>query len=105
MLHTAPWFRFPYPLQWGAPTFTWSSTLTMLAGAVSALVESVRRPHSQDSGFRVYPETTPTPQNARKQPGALAGRLGWLTPGVVGRRLEIGTQRRKSAGRRYPPLP
>ena len=46
MLHTTPWFRFPYPLQWGVPTFNWSSTLTMLAGAVSALVESVRRPAS-----------------------------------------------------------
>ena len=44
MLHTTPWVRFPYPLQWGAPTFTWSSTLTMLAGAVSALVESVLLP-------------------------------------------------------------
>ena len=46
VLHTTPWFRFPYPLQWGAPTFTWSSTLTMLAGAVSALVESVSPPAS-----------------------------------------------------------
>ncbi len=42
VLHSSPWFRVPYPLQWGVPTFTWSSTLTMLAGAVSALVESVR---------------------------------------------------------------
>ena len=42
VLHSTPWFRVPYPLQWGVPTFTWSSTLTMLAGAVSALVESVR---------------------------------------------------------------
>ncbi|KAK9835389.1 hypothetical protein WJX81_006828 [Elliptochloris bilobata] len=41
VLHTSPWFRFPYPLQWGAPTFAWSSTLTMLAGALSALVESL----------------------------------------------------------------
>ena len=33
--------RWPYFGQWGAPTFSWSSTLTMLAGAISAMVESV----------------------------------------------------------------
>lgn len=33
--------RWPYFAQWGAPTFSWSSTLTMLAGAISAMVESV----------------------------------------------------------------
>ena len=36
--------RWPYFCQWGVPTFSWSSTLTMLAGAISAMVESVSVP-------------------------------------------------------------
>lgn len=41
ILESAPWIRFPYPGQWGAPTFSWPSVLTMLAGALSAMVESL----------------------------------------------------------------
>jgi hypothetical protein len=33
--------RFPYPGQWGTIIFTWSSVLTMFAGAISAMVESL----------------------------------------------------------------
>ena len=39
---TSPWFRVPYPGQWGSPTFSWGSSLIMLAGALSAMVESAR---------------------------------------------------------------
>ena len=42
VLSDSPWFRWPYPGQWGGPIFTWSAVLTMLAGALSAMVESVR---------------------------------------------------------------
>jgi xanthine/uracil permease len=41
VLKNSPWVRFPYPGQWGAPTFSVSSTFVMLAGALSAMVESV----------------------------------------------------------------
>ncbi|CAL8465374.1 g4910 [Coccomyxa elongata] len=41
VLSNSPWFRWPYFCQWGVPTFSWSSTLTMLAGAISAMVESL----------------------------------------------------------------
>ncbi|KAK9829197.1 hypothetical protein WJX72_004442 [[Myrmecia] bisecta] len=41
VLRLSPWFRFPYPGQWGAPTFSWAGVLTMLAGALSAMVESL----------------------------------------------------------------
>lgn len=32
VLFNSPWFRFPYPGQWGPIHITWASTLTMLAG-------------------------------------------------------------------------
>ena len=41
--------RWPYFAQWGAPTFSWSSTFAMLAGAISAMVESVSPPLSSMS--------------------------------------------------------
>ncbi|KAK9789229.1 hypothetical protein WJX73_005194 [Symbiochloris irregularis] len=41
VLSDSSWFRWPYPGQWGGPILTWSSVLTMLAGALSAMVESL----------------------------------------------------------------
>jgi len=32
VLEDSPWFRVPYPLQFGSPTFSFSSILGMLAG-------------------------------------------------------------------------
>jgi nucleobase transporter 1/2 len=32
VLANSPWFRFPYPGQWGPVHISWASTLTMLAG-------------------------------------------------------------------------
>jgi nucleobase transporter 1/2 len=32
VLANSPWFRFPYPGQWGPIHISWASTLTMLAG-------------------------------------------------------------------------
>jgi hypothetical protein len=75
VLHSSPWFRVPYPLQWGVPTFTWSSTLTMLAGALSALVESVR-PGSAQGLHRVCPGCIP-----RACPGV--PQLPGCTPGLA----------------------
>jgi hypothetical protein len=37
----SPWFRFPYPGQWGPPILDAYSTLTMLAGALPAMLESL----------------------------------------------------------------
>ncbi|CAK0786722.1 hypothetical protein CVIRNUC_009936 [Coccomyxa viridis] len=41
VLQNSPWGRWPYFAQWGAPTFSWGSTFAMLAGAISAMVESL----------------------------------------------------------------
>lgn len=37
----APWFRIPYPFQFGLPTFTVSAILGMLAGVLACTVESL----------------------------------------------------------------
>lgn len=41
VLANSPWIRFPYPGQWGPIHISWASTLTMLAGALPAMVESL----------------------------------------------------------------
>ncbi len=40
-LAAAPWFRVPYPLQWGLPQFGMVATVGMLAGFLASIVESV----------------------------------------------------------------
>ncbi|XP_014674568.1 PREDICTED: solute carrier family 23 member 2-like [Priapulus caudatus] len=41
VLNTAPWFRFPYPFQWGLPTVSTAGVIGLLAGFMSSIVESV----------------------------------------------------------------
>ncbi|KAK3863640.1 hypothetical protein Pcinc_030603 [Petrolisthes cinctipes] len=36
-----PWFRFPYPCQWGVPTVSATGVFGMLAGVLASMVESV----------------------------------------------------------------
>ena len=40
-LRSAPWFRFPYPLQWGTPVFHWKMALVMCVVSIIASVDSV----------------------------------------------------------------
>ncbi|XP_028647366.1 xan_ur_permease domain-containing protein [Erpetoichthys calabaricus] len=42
----APWFRFPYPGQWGKPTVSAAGVFGILAGVVSSMVESVGDYHA-----------------------------------------------------------
>ncbi|XP_055335599.1 solute carrier family 23 member 2-like isoform X2 [Paramacrobiotus metropolitanus] len=39
-LSQTPWFRFPYPFQWGWPTFSLSG-LSMISGVLAGIVESI----------------------------------------------------------------
>ncbi|XP_064613919.1 solute carrier family 23 member 1-like [Liolophura sinensis] len=41
VLNSAPWFRFPYPGQWGTPTVSVAGVFGMLAGVLASMVESV----------------------------------------------------------------
>ncbi|XP_014474516.1 PREDICTED: solute carrier family 23 member 1 isoform X1 [Dinoponera quadriceps] len=41
IISDSPWFRVPYPGQWGLPTVTLSGVLGMLAGVLACTVESI----------------------------------------------------------------
>ncbi|KAG9459120.1 hypothetical protein H6P81_003628 [Aristolochia fimbriata] len=45
-LRSSPWFRFPYPLQWGTPVFTWKMAILMCAVSIIASVDSVGSYHA-----------------------------------------------------------
>lgn len=40
LVSTAPWFKFPYPLQWGPPTFAAGPCFAMMAAVLVSMVES-----------------------------------------------------------------
>ncbi|XP_058153399.1 solute carrier family 23 member 1-like [Dasypus novemcinctus] len=41
VLSQAPWFRLPYPGQWGLPTISLAGVFGIIAGVISSMVESV----------------------------------------------------------------
>jgi len=41
ILAQTPWFRVPYPFQWGMPTFALSAVVGMFAGYIASMVESI----------------------------------------------------------------
>ncbi|KAB0344198.1 hypothetical protein FD754_021124 [Muntiacus muntjak] len=41
ILSQAPWFRFPYPGQWGLPTVSLAGVFGIIAGVISSMVESI----------------------------------------------------------------
>lgn len=44
-LRSSPWFRFPYPLQWGTPVFHWKMALVMCVVSIISSVDSVSSFH------------------------------------------------------------
>lgn len=58
-LKASPWFRFPYPLQWGTPVFHWKMALVMCAVSLITSVDSVSfctlcSAHPDCSSFKVF---------------------------------------------------
>ncbi|XP_076469690.1 solute carrier family 23 member 1-like [Babylonia areolata] len=45
-LHRAPWFRFPYPGQWGVPTVSVAGVLGSAAAVIASIIESVGDYHA-----------------------------------------------------------
>ncbi|XP_030068347.1 solute carrier family 23 member 1 isoform X2 [Microcaecilia unicolor] len=41
IMSSAPWFRFPYPCQWGLPTVTVAGVLGMFSATVAGIIESI----------------------------------------------------------------
>lgn len=69
----APWFYFPYPFQWGAPTFTTGEAFAMMVASLVASVES--------TGIFIatarYGSATPVP------PSVMSRGIGWLGIGTL----------------------
>ncbi|KAG4953182.1 hypothetical protein JHK87_038776 [Glycine soja] len=40
LISTAPWFMFPYPFQWGPPTFSVGHSFAMMSAVIVSMVES-----------------------------------------------------------------
>ncbi|KAK4777369.1 hypothetical protein SAY87_017556 [Trapa incisa] len=40
LISTAPWFMFPYPLQWGPPTFSAGHAFSMMSPVLVSMIES-----------------------------------------------------------------
>lgn len=45
-LRASPWFRLPYPLQWGTPVFNWKMALVMCVVSIISSVDSVGSYHA-----------------------------------------------------------
>ncbi|CAI0544501.1 unnamed protein product [Linum tenue] len=45
-LTSSPWFRFPYPLQWGTPVFEWKMAVLMCVVSIISSVDSVGSYHA-----------------------------------------------------------
>ncbi|XP_029439213.1 solute carrier family 23 member 1 isoform X2 [Rhinatrema bivittatum] len=41
IMSSAPWFRFPFPCQWGLPTITIAGVLGMFSATVAGIIESI----------------------------------------------------------------
>uniref|UniRef100_A0A8C6TD86 Solute carrier family 23 member 2 n=1 Tax=Neogobius melanostomus TaxID=47308 RepID=A0A8C6TD86_9GOBI len=41
ILAAAPWFKIPYPFQWGIPTVTAAGVIGMMSAVVSSIIESI----------------------------------------------------------------
>ncbi|WVZ68114.1 hypothetical protein U9M48_017095 [Paspalum notatum var. saurae] len=57
-LKSSPWFRFPYPLQWGTPVFSWKMGLVMCVVSVIASVDSVGSYHASSLFVATRPPTS-----------------------------------------------
>uniref|UniRef100_A0A803PTE4 Nucleobase-ascorbate transporter 12 n=1 Tax=Cannabis sativa TaxID=3483 RepID=A0A803PTE4_CANSA len=57
-IQSSPWFRFPYPLQWGTPVFTWKMAFVM---CVVSIIESVDSVGSYHASSLLVASRPPTP--------------------------------------------
>ncbi|KAL6012963.1 Nucleobase-ascorbate transporter 6 [Asimina triloba] len=67
LVGAAPWFKVPYPFQWGAPTFNAGDCFAMMVASIVALVESTGTLYA----VQRYASATPIP------PSCLSRGIGW----------------------------
>ncbi|KAL4332421.1 hypothetical protein GQ457_07G042960 [Hibiscus cannabinus] len=73
LISTAPWIYFPYPFQWGSPTFNAGDAFVMMAPALVSLFEST----GTFFAAARYGSATPVP------PSVISRGAGWLGIGVL----------------------
>ncbi|CAN0824842.1 Putative nucleobase-ascorbate transporter 10 [Linum grandiflorum] len=73
LVTSAPWIFFPYPFQWGNPTFKAGETFAMMAASFVSLFESTGTFHATAR----YGSATPVP------PSIVSRGTGWLGIGVL----------------------
>ncbi|WOG91897.1 hypothetical protein DCAR_0311152 [Daucus carota subsp. sativus] len=73
LVNAAPWFYFPYPFQWGAPTFTTGEAFAVI---VSSFVASIESTGTFIATAR-YGSATPVP------PSIMSRGIGWLGIGTL----------------------
>ena len=75
----APWFRIPYPFQWGLPSFSVAAIVGMLAGYVASMVESIG-----DYFAAARLSGAPTPDEKTINKGIGMEGVGCLIAGIFG---------------------
>ncbi|KAL5074665.1 hypothetical protein RYX36_013649 [Vicia faba] len=68
LVTSAPWVYFPYPFQWGSPTFNYGDTFAMLAASFVSLFDSTGTFYAAAR----YGSATPVP------PSVISRGAGWL---------------------------
>lgn len=79
VLANAPWFRVPYPFQWGIPQFSVAAAIGMIAGYVASMVESIG-----DYFAAARLSGAPTPDRKIINRGIGMEGVGCLVAGVFG---------------------
>lgn len=75
----SPWFRVPYPFQWGMPQFTVAAFVGMLAGYVASIIESIG-----DYYACARLSGAPVPDEKTINRGILYEGIGCFVAGVIG---------------------
>ncbi|ELU12246.1 hypothetical protein CAPTEDRAFT_174485 [Capitella teleta] len=78
-LYSSPWFRLPYPGQWGMPTVSLAAVCALLSGVLSTIVESVGDYHA----CAKLAGAPPPPLHAVNR-GILVEGIGTLLDGMFG---------------------
>ncbi|GMJ06708.1 hypothetical protein like AT5G62890 [Hibiscus trionum] len=73
LIDAAPWIRFPYPFQWGAPSFDAGESFAMMMASFVALVEST----GAFIAVSRYASATPMP------PSILSRGIGWQKVAIL----------------------
>lgn len=78
-LKNAPWFRVPYPFQWGIPQFGLAAFVGMFAGYLASMVESIG-----DYYACARMSGAPVPNKKTVNRGILFEGIGCLIAGIMG---------------------